>query len=236
MLFINSNLRVNSYKIKSAFPPMPSYNRFLELQQKTLVPVSVLAKLYGKAACDGVSFIDSFSLKVCHPKRFYSHKVFRGLATRGKTSVGWFLGSSCRSLLLAKEEVIDFSLTPANLADNNSDLLEKLVKNIRGKVYGDKGLICNGELFEKLYSKGIHVVTKIRKNMGNILMDISDKLLLKKRGIIASNRSLREITCNIEHSRYRNSITLLNNICSGLMAYAFGENKPSIKRINFILP
>ncbi len=64
-----------SGEIKSAFPTMPSYNRFIELQQKALVPLTVPAKLYGKTDCDGVSFIDSFSLKVCHPKRIYSHKL-----------------------------------------------------------------------------------------------------------------------------------------------------------------
>ncbi|MBA3751788.1 hypothetical protein H0X06_03255 [Candidatus Dependentiae bacterium] len=36
----------------------------------------------------------------------------------------------------------------------------------------------------KLYFKGIHLVTKIRKNMRNSLMDSSDKLLLRKRGLI----------------------------------------------------
>ncbi len=110
------------------------------------------------------------------------------------------------------------------------------MKNIQGKVYGDKGYIVNNELFQKLYSQGIHVVTKIRRNMRNTLMDISDKLLLRKRGLIESVGSILKSTCNIEHSRYRNPLTLLNNVCSGLIAYAFRENKPSIKRSNFILP
>ncbi len=215
---------------------MPSYHRFLELQQKALVSLTMLAKVLGKSACDGISFIDSFSLKVCHPKRISSHKVFKGLATRGKISIGWFFGFKLHIVVTSQGEVIDFSLTPGNIADNNSDLLEKLMKNIQGKVYGDKGYIINSELFQNLYSKGIHLVTKIRKNMRNSLIDISDKLLLRKRGIIESVGSILKNTCNIEHSRYRNPLTLLNNVCAGLIAYAFRENKPSIKRSNFILP
>ncbi len=128
------NYHTRSGEIKSAFPTMPSYNRFIELQQKALVAVAVLAKLYGKTACDGVSFIDSFSLKICHPKRIHSHKVFRGLATRGKTSVGWFFGFKLYFVVSSQGEVIDFSLTPGTIAGNNSDLLEKLMKNIRGKA------------------------------------------------------------------------------------------------------
>ncbi|MBA3752521.1 hypothetical protein H0X06_07120 [Candidatus Dependentiae bacterium] len=57
---------------------MPRYNRFLELQQKALVSLTVLANVYGKSACDGISFIDSFLLKVCHPERISSHTVFKG--------------------------------------------------------------------------------------------------------------------------------------------------------------
>jgi Transposase DDE domain len=43
-------------------------------------------------ACTGISFIDSTSLVVCHPKRISQHRVFAGQATRGKTRVRWFFG------------------------------------------------------------------------------------------------------------------------------------------------
>ncbi|MBA3752488.1 hypothetical protein H0X06_06940 [Candidatus Dependentiae bacterium] len=55
-------------------------------------------------------------------------------------------------VVTSQEEVIDFSLTPGNIADNNSDLLENLMENIQGKVYGDKGYLINSELFKKLSS------------------------------------------------------------------------------------
>ena len=42
--------------------------------------------------CSGINFIDSTTLKVCHNRRIYSHKVFEGLAKRGKSSTGWFYG------------------------------------------------------------------------------------------------------------------------------------------------
>jgi len=38
----------------------------------------------------GISFIDSTSLTVCHNPCIHQHRVFTGLAARGKTSVGWF--------------------------------------------------------------------------------------------------------------------------------------------------
>lgn len=224
---------IKCQEIRSAFPQMPSYNRFIELQQRALVPLSVLTKLIGKHACDGISYIDSFSLEVSHPKRIHSHKVFKGLAARGKTSVGWFFGFKLHLVITSKSQIIDFTITPGNVADNNNDLIEKIMRSIQGKVFGDKGYIVNKELFKKLYAKGIHIVTKIRSNMKNILMDMSDKLFLKGRGIIESVGNILKNSCNIEHSRYRNPLTLLLNVCAGLMAYHFRQDKPSLKTIIF---
>lgn len=34
----------------------------------------------------GIGFIDSTSLKVCHNRRIFSHRVFNGIAKRGRSS------------------------------------------------------------------------------------------------------------------------------------------------------
>ncbi|MBA3752513.1 hypothetical protein H0X06_07070 [Candidatus Dependentiae bacterium] len=52
------------------------------------------------------------------------------------------------------------------------------------------------ELFKKLYSTGVHIVTKIRKNRKNILIDMTDKIILRKRGMIESIRSLLKCSYN----------------------------------------
>lgn len=219
-------------EIRSAFPQMPSYNRFIELQQRALLPLAILVKLIGKNACNGISYIDSFSLKVSHNKRIHSHKVFKGLAARGKTSVGWFFGFKLHLVITNEGEIIDCIITPGNVADNNFDLIQHITTSLQGKVFGDKGYLLKTENFEKLYSQGVHMVTKIKKNMKNKLMLMSDKLYLKARGIIESVGNLLKNSCNIEHSRYRNPLTLVLNVCAGLMAYHFRQDKPSIKIVN----
>ncbi|MBA3751218.1 hypothetical protein H0X06_00235 [Candidatus Dependentiae bacterium] len=83
---------MRSGQIRSGFPKQPSYNRFIELHERAILPLTLLAKIFGKYACDGIPYIDSFFLKVSHPKRIPSHKVFKGLAELGKTIVGWFFG------------------------------------------------------------------------------------------------------------------------------------------------
>ena len=71
--------------------------------------------------------------------------------------------------------------------------------------------------------------------MKNILMDMSDKLLLKKRGVVESVGAIFKENCNMEHSRYRNPMTLFINVCSGLMAYAFREKKPSLMPKGYVI-
>jgi hypothetical protein len=76
--------------------------------------------------------------------------------------------------------------------------LIKLTKKLFGKLFGDRGYLVHEELFKKLYSQGVHLVTKIRKNMSNKLVELKDKLLLRKRGIIESVGNIKPsiATCN----------------------------------------
>jgi len=222
-------------ELKGAFRKMPSYNRFVELQQKVALPLIIFLKLRGLGTCDGYSFIDSFSLSVSHPKRIYSHKTFKGLAARGKTSVGWFYGFKVHVIINGKGEILDFLISPGNTADNNSQIIEKITKTVHGKVYGDKGYICNPTLFQSLYNRGVHIVTKLKKNMKNKLMSLADKIMLKKRGVIESVGAILKEDLNIEHSRYRSPLSFLVNVCSSLMSYSFRPKKPSIYKKCFSL-
>lgn len=220
-------------ELKSAFPGLTSYNRFVELQQKIAMPLAIFTKLYALGTCDGISYIDSFSLSVSHQKRISSHKTFQEFAARGKTSVGWFYGFKVHVVINGWGEIIDFAITTGNIVDNNEQVIEKITKKIYGKVYGDKGYLLNAELFEKLYSKGIHIVTKIRSNMKNKFMDMKDKIMLKKRGVIESVGAILKEDLNIEHSRYRSPISLMINVLAALTAYGFRKKKPSIYKKSF---
>ena len=65
--------------------------------------------------------------------------------------------------------------------------------------------------------------------MKNQLMDIIDKIMLRKRSIIETiNDQLKNI-CMIEHSRHRSFHNFINNILSGIAAYAFLTKNPNIK-------
>jgi Transposase DDE domain len=213
--------------LKGYFPQTVSYNRFVELMQSTLLPMAIYLKTQCLGQCTGISFIDSTPLRVCHIKRERSHKTFKNLAAKGQCSIGWFFGFKLHIVINEKGEILDFMLTNGNV-DNRQPLLgSNLLKKIFGKLYGDKGYISHS-LFERLFIDGIHLVTKLRKNMKNTLMHMSDKIMLRKRALIESvNDELKNI-CQIEHSRHRSLENFLNNLMSGLIAYSFLPKKPSI--------
>jgi hypothetical protein len=218
-----------SHELKPAFPGLLSYNRFTELQQKVILPLALFAKLCSSNPCDGISFIDSFPLQVSHQKRISSHKTFRGLAARGKTSVGWFYGFKVHVVINKQGEIVDFVITSGNVSDNNANVITHLMQTVWGKIFGDKGYLLNPDFWKKLYLEGKEVVTKIRSNMKNKLMNLVDKMILKKRGVIESVGAVLKEDLNIQHSRYRSPITLFINVFSALIAYQFRPHKPSIK-------
>lgn len=209
------------------FPKTVSYNRFVELTRSVLLPLVIYLKTVRLGKCSGITFVDSTPLRVCHNKRIHNNKVFAGTAQRGKSSMGWFFGFKLHIIVNDTGEVINFALTQANIDDRQPLISGKLLNEVWGKLVGDKGYISK-DLFETLFVDGIHLITKIRKNMKNSLMTMSDKILLRKRALIETiNDELKNI-CQIEHSRHRSLVNFMCNTIAGLVAYSFLPKKPAI--------
>ena len=215
------HLQVN---LGSEFPDLVSYNRFVELMPRALIPL--LGYMRGrKGNCTGISFVDSTPLEVCHNRRIKRHKVFAGLAERGKTSMGWFFGFKLHLVVNDQGEILAFQLTPGNVDDRKP--VPKMTEKLFGKLFADRGYISQ-VLFQQLYNEGLILITSIRKNMKNHLMLLEDKLMLRKRSIIETiNDQLKNIS-QIEHSRHRSYANFIVNLLAGLIAYALQAKKPSI--------
>ncbi len=213
--------------MKNDFPKLVSYNRFVELMPKVTVAMVLFLKLNCLGKCTGISFVDSTPLRVCHIRREHSHKVFKGWAMKGQCSIGWFFGFKLHLIINDKGEILDFVLTQGNTDDRTPLKDGNILRKIYGKLFGDKGYI-NGKLFEDLFIDGIHLITKIKKNMKNSLMVMRDKILLRKRALIESvNEELKNI-CQIEHTRHRSVNNFVTNLISGLIAYCFLPKKPAL--------
>ena len=207
-----------------AFPRLVSYNRFVELQREALVPLWCYLQTR-KGSCTGVAFVDATTLAVCHNLRIPQHKVFWDCAKRGQSSMGWFYGFKLHLVINDCGELLGCYLTPGNVDDRRP--VPHMVKDLWGKLFGDKGYISQA-LAALLQAQDLQLITKLKKNMKNKFLALSDKLLLRKRALIETvNDQLKNIS-QIEHTRHRSLWNFLGNVAAGLIAYSWREKKPSL--------
>lgn len=215
-------------QLKEEFPKTVSYNRFVELMQINILPLTLYMKTCCLGECTGISFVDSTPIRACGNKRIAQNKVFKDIANLGKSTMGWFYGFKLHIIINDKGELLDFVITQANVDDRAPLKQENFLKKIFGSLYGDKGYISK-ELAAMLFDQGVHLVTGIRNNMKNVMMTIRDKILLRKRSVIETiNDQLKNIA-QAEHSRHRSFANFITNLVASLIAYSFQEKKPSIK-------
>lgn len=217
----------------SAFPGLVSYQRFIEWIPSTLVPMAAyLRSCFGQ--CSGISFMDSTSLKVCHNRRIRQHKVFDNLAARGKTSVDWFFGFKLHLVVNERGELLNILVTPGNTDDRTP--VPKLLQQLFGKVFADKGYLSQKLAKQLLTTAGIELITKLKRNMKQRLMLLIDRLMLRKRSIIETIIDQLKNISQIEHSRHRSPVNCFVNILGGLIAYCHQPKKPSIAIDHNLLP
>nr|WP_230679900.1 IS982 family transposase [Pontibacter sp. 172403-2] len=213
-------------ELHSYFPGAVSYTQFLSLARQACFHALLLAQYRcSLSARTGHYYIDSKKLPVCDNGRIHQHHVFDGIAQRGKSSTGWFFGLKLHLVTNEHKQLVWFLVTPANIADNNKQVLSYMLSGLKGKCYGDKGYLT--AMLEELLEKELHLVSKIRKNMKNILLSLHDKLNLMKRGTIEAVNDILMSVCDINHTRHRNPLNALVHILSGLTAYTFLESNNS---------
>ena len=215
--------------LRGEFPGLVSYTRFVDFMPSALIPLCAYFKTTCLGDCTGISFIDSTSLDVCLNQRIASHKVFAGLAARGKTSTGCFFGFKLHLVINDRGELLNVTLTPANVDDRKP--VPKLVRNLFGKVFGDKGYISQPlqELLRQ--TVGVFFITKLKSNSKNRLpMTWVDRILLRRRAIVETVIDQLKNISQIEHSRHRSVSNFMVNLVCGLIAYAHQPKKPSLGR------
>ena len=199
--------------------------RFIALLPSVLGPLSAyLRQQYGH--CTGISFIDSTTLSVCDNHRIHCHRAFEGLAERGKSSMGWFYGFKLHFVVNDCGELLACRLTSGNVDDRTP--VPILCSRLYGKLIGDKDYLSQ-PLFEQLMETfGLQLITKIKSNMKNRLMNLIDKLLLRKRSIVETVIDQLKNISQIEHTLHRSPVNFLVNVIAGLIAYCHQPKKPSL--------
>jgi hypothetical protein len=217
---------------RAEFPGLPSYQRFIDWLPSSLMPLCVYLKhCFGD--CSGISFVDATCLKVCHNRRIRQHRVFAGLAARGKTSVDWFYGFKLHLVVSETGELLNFTVTPGNVDDRKP--IPDLLSGLCGKVFADRGYVSKDLALKLFQTWGIEFFAKPRRNMQNRLMRLTDKLLARKRSIIETIIDQLKNISQIEHSRHRSPVNFMVNLICGLIAYCHQPKKPAL-HLEWALP
>src|ERR671921_472821 len=204
--------------LRGSFPGMPCYEHFVSLQKSAFVPlVFFLHSHLGTKT--GLYYIDSTALPVCDNHRINRHKVFAGLAQRGKTSMGWFFGFKLHLVFNTDNEIVALKLTPGNVHDTTP--VPALTRVLTGKLFGDKGSIGQ-KLAEDLLR--LTLFTRVRRNMKSLPISLQDKALLNARNM-ADIGHIKEFS-SLNLSRHRSVINAFVHIIAAITAYQINPFKP----------
>ncbi len=78
-------------------------------------------------------WIDSITLPVCKNQRIQRHKSISSIATRGKSSMGWFFGCKLHLLMNQSGEIVNSVLSNEHTADIK--MAKQLVEGLKAKLY-----------------------------------------------------------------------------------------------------
>ena len=167
--------------LRDAFPGLVSYGRFVELMPSTLIPLCTYLRQC-QGVCTGIFVYRLDAVGRMSSPSSHQHRLFTGQAQWGKSSTGWFFGFKLHLVVNERGQLLNVALTPGNVDDRKP--VPDLVRDLSGKLVADRGYISSklGKQLRALFD--LQLITKLRSNMKNQLMPISDKLLLRKRALI----------------------------------------------------
>lgn len=138
-------------------------------------------------------------------------KVFKGIAAKGRSTMGWYVGF--------KQHLL------CNVDDREESVIDTLTDKVFGKLYADKGYISQS-LFGCLWDNGVHIVARLRSNMKQRLMPLYDRIMFRKRSIIESIKDRLKNVVRLVHSYHQSVHNFIMNLLVAMGAYGFFSTKP----------
>ena len=209
------------------FKSLPCYQRMIYLINTHQLALHALHVALMKDQDKQYLWMDSTSLPVCKNQRIQRHKSLAKIATRGKSSMGWFYGCKLHIAMNQFGEIACSTLSNGHVADIK--MVEQLVEGLEAKIYADRGYISH-DLKNRLKDQGIDLITYHRKNMQAIQLSVPDEYHLKQRNKIETLFSLLKGQYNLVTSKARSIHGFLRGIYASLCAYQLcHRNKPIIQ-------
>lgn len=164
-------------KFKAEFN-LPNYKNFVETMNRSagvlLVLINALLQVNQKQA-GVIKLVDSTPLPVCKNKRIKKHKTMRRLASRKKSTMGWFYGLKLHILSDLKGNILMIKFTTGSVDDRV--ILDKFLDKLNNSlVIADAGYVSD-KLSKKANKNNNILLTVIRNNMKKMTTHLQRCLL-----------------------------------------------------------
>lgn len=209
------------------FRYLPCYQRMVDLIRTHQLALHALHFALMKDCQSNHLWMDSTTLPVCKNQRIQRHKSLAKIATRGKSSMGWFFGCKLHLIMNQSGDMVSTALSNGHTADIK--MVEQLVEGLKARLYADRGYISQ-ELKSRLKLQDVDLTTYHRKNMQAVNLSKADEYHLKQRNKIETLFSLLKGKYNLVTSKARSIEGYLAGIDASLCAYQLcHQNKPTIR-------
>ena len=200
---------------------LPSYKNFVITINKYsldfLMLINALLQM-NKEKSGVIKIVDSTALPVCKNMRIYAHKTMKRIATRSKTTTGWFYGLKLHVVTDLDKNMLFLKFTTATTDDRKvlDEFLDQLNNSI---MIADAGYISS-TLQNKAIKQNNVILTGMRKNMKKLATNFQ-LFLLNMRGRIESVFSVLKERLGLITSLPRSENGYLAHYSRVLFGYLF---------------
>jgi Transposase DDE domain len=208
---------------KSDFPNLGTYKSFngaMNNYSKYLLQIIVFLMQVNYNQSGQLVFIDSTNLPVCKIWRQRSHKVMKRLATKSKTTTGWFYGLKLHILCYEYGNLLKIAFTTANVDDRV--ILDEFLEKIKNKIIGADGGYVSQKCQEKAKETDNILLNVIRSNMKGVGAMWQQKVL-KMRSIVERCFSVMKTRLGLVNTLARSVNGYLAHYIRCLFMYCFKD-------------
>ena len=204
------------------FPNIPNYENFMKASNKAIgfIGAFLQAQLYlnRKNCKENTFYLDSTPISVCENRFISSHKVAKSVASRGKTTKGWFYGFKLQGICAKDGTLLKISFRPGSEHDNKA--FDDTTKGMTGTFVTDSGYLLTEKELKKMYESGRKPCTATRKNM-NRPMTKEQCQFLHNRNIIENVWSVLKLNYNLIYHRARSIVGMFRHFFYSISAFLF---------------
>lgn len=204
------------------FPGIPNYENFLKATNKAIGFIAAFfqVQLYlnRKKCKESIFYLDSTAISVCENRYISSHKVAKSVASRGKSTKGWFYGFKLQGVCTKDGTLLKICFRPGS--EHDSKAFDDISKGLEGTFVTDAGYLLSEKELEKMYESARKPCTATRKNMKR-LMTKEQYQLLRNRNVIENVWSVLKLNYNLVYHRARSVIGMFRHFFFSISAFLF---------------